>query len=61
MNLIMLFTTGFLKLGKVEIGPDESFYSFNPVEGSRFRFGGRTAPDFSKKINFEAYAGIWSY
>lgn len=56
MNLIMLFTTDFLNLGKIEIGPDDSFYSFNPVEGSRFRFGGRTTPDFSKKITFDGYA-----
>jgi hypothetical protein len=56
MNLIMLLTTGFLNLGKIEIGPDESFYSFNTVEGSRFRFGGRTTPDFNKKITYEAYA-----
>jgi len=56
MNLIMLFTTDFLNLGKIEIGPDDSFYSFNPVEGSRFRFGGRTTLDFSKKITFDGYA-----
>ncbi len=56
MNLVMLFTTDFLNLGKIEIGPDDSFYSFNPVEGSRFRFGGRTTPDFSKKITFNGYA-----
>jgi hypothetical protein len=55
MNLLMLFTTGFLKLGKIEIGPAESFYSFNSVEGSRFRFGGRTSTDLSKKITFEVY------
>ena len=42
MNLVMLFTTGFLNLGKIEIGPAESFFSINPVEGSRLRFGGRT-------------------
>lgn len=56
MNLLMLFTTGFLNLGTVDIGPAESFYSYNPVEGSRFRFGGRTTPDFNKRITLEAYA-----
>ncbi|HEX7494748.1 MAG TPA: DUF5686 family protein, partial [Bacteroidales bacterium] len=67
MNEITLLTTGFLNLKKIEIGPDESFYSYNPVEGSRFRFGGRTTPAFSKKITFDAYAAygltdkIWKY
>jgi hypothetical protein len=56
MNLITLITTGFLNLGDIEIGPDESFYSYNPVEGSRFRFGGRTTPAFSKKVTLDTYA-----
>lgn len=56
MNIIMLLTTEFLNLGKIEIGPVSNFYSFNTVEGSRIRFGGRTTPDFSKKITFDGYA-----
>lgn len=56
MNVIMLLTTSFLDLGKIELGPCGSFYSYNSVEGSRVRFGGRTTPEFSKKINFDAYA-----
>ena len=56
MNVLMLLTTDFLNLGKIELGPFGSFYSFNSVEGSRVRFGGRTTPDFSRKINFDAYA-----
>ena len=55
MNIITLLTTGYLNLGKTEIGPDESFYSFNPVEGSRFRFGGRTTAALSKRITYEGY------
>ena len=55
MGLVMLATTDFLELGKVEIGPAGSFYSFNSIEGSRIRFGGRTTPAFSKKINFDGY------
>ena len=39
--LLMLLTVGFLNLGKIEIGPVSSFYSYNSVEGSRFRFGGQ--------------------
>jgi len=55
MDLIAMFTAGFLNLGKIEIGPVSSFYSYNTVEGSRFRFGGRTTTDFSKKITFDGY------
>jgi hypothetical protein len=55
MNVLMLLTDDFLNLGPVEIGPSDSFYSFNTVEGSRFRFGGRTTPEFSKSLNFDGY------
>ncbi|MFZ0282571.1 MAG: DUF5686 family protein [Bacteroidales bacterium] len=56
MNIVMLLTTEFLDLGKVELGPVGNFYSFNTIEGSRFRFGGRTTTGFSKKITFDGYA-----
>lgn len=55
MKLVTLLTTGFYDLGNIEIGPVESFYSYNSVEGSRFRFGGRTTTEFSKKITFDTY------
>jgi hypothetical protein len=55
MDIITMITAGYLNLGKIEIGPVSSFYSYNTVEGSRFRFGGRTTTDFSKKITFDAY------
>jgi hypothetical protein len=55
MGIVMLLTTEFYNLGKFEIGPVGNFYSFNTVEGSRFRFGGRTTPDFSKKVTFDGY------
>ena len=55
MNLLMLITSDFLNLKSLEIGPWDSFYSYNNVEGSRFRFGGRTTPEFSKKLNFDGY------
>ena len=56
MNIVMLLSTEFLDLGKIELGPAGSFYSFNEVEGRRIRFGGRTTPDFSKKVTLEGYA-----
>ncbi|QNF34392.1 carboxypeptidase-like regulatory domain-containing protein [Adhaeribacter swui] len=63
-----LLIAGYKKAGpKIEIGPVATFYSFNPVEGFRLRFGGRTTPNFSKKINFDTYAAYgfkdekWKY
>jgi hypothetical protein len=56
MKILMLITDDYLDLGSVEIGPWDSFYSYNSVEGSRFRFGGRTTPVFSKALNFDGYA-----
>jgi hypothetical protein len=55
MDVIMLITTDFYTRKKFEFGPVGSFYSYNPVEGSRVRFGGRTTPDFSKKITLDGY------
>ncbi len=55
MGIVMLLTTEFYTFHNVEIGPVGNFYSFNGVEGSRFRFGGRTTPDFSKKVTFDGY------
>lgn len=55
MDIIMLLTTSFWELDKAEIGPVGSFYSHNPVEGSRIRFGGRTRSGFSKNFYFESF------
>ncbi|RNI31867.1 carboxypeptidase-like regulatory domain-containing protein [Rufibacter immobilis] len=50
-----------------EIGPVNTFYSFNPVEGFRLRVGGRTTTTFSKRVMFETYAAYgfkdekWKY
>ena len=56
MDLITMLISGFLNLGYIELGTITSFYSYNEVEGSRIRFGGRTSTDFSKKITLDAYA-----
>jgi hypothetical protein len=53
MEIVMLLTTQFLIFKNVEIGPVDNFYSFNPIEGSRVRLGGRTTPTFSKKFTFD--------
>jgi hypothetical protein len=46
---------GYLTWGKFELGPYFKLFSFNGVEGARFRFGFRTANSFSRKIQLEAY------
>lgn len=51
-----LALAGYKDVGPAEIGPVSTFYSFNPVEGFRLRFGGRTTTRFSKRFYSEAYA-----
>ena len=55
MNIATVVMFGYEDLGKYEIGPVNTFYMYNPTEGVRLRFGGRTTDKFSKKINFEDY------
>jgi hypothetical protein len=55
MDIVTMFTQGYLNLGKIELGPVFSFYSYNTIEGSRVRFGGRTTTDFSKKVTLDGY------
>lgn len=67
IDLILLILAGYKDFGDFEIGPVNTFYSYNPVEGVRARFGGRTTKNFSKKLNFETYAAYgfldeqWKY
>lgn len=55
MDFVLFLTSGYLRAGKFELGPSSSFYSYNRIEGQRFRIGARTSTDFSKKITFEGY------
>jgi hypothetical protein len=48
MDLITLYNAGYKSAGPFDIGPAGRFYSFNPVEGQRFRFGGRSNVKLSK-------------
>lgn len=64
----LLLIAGYWKPGYgLEVGPIGGLYSFNPVEGDRVRFGGRTNPEFSKRVNLEGYAAYgfrdqrWKY
>jgi hypothetical protein len=55
LDIATILFAGYKSFGPVEVGPINTFYSFNPVEGFRLRVGGRTTPQFSKRINFETY------
>jgi hypothetical protein len=50
----MLFTNYYI-VGLFEIGPYYRMYSYNPIEGNRFRFGGRTSNEFSTNLMLDGY------
>ena len=55
MDWVNFGLAGYKNFGTFETGPASTFYSFNPVEGFRVRFGGRSTPDLSKRYYFETY------
>jgi len=68
LDIATLILAGYKAAGPAyEIGPVSTFYSFNPVEGFRLRFGGRTTPKFSPRFYTEEYAAYgfkdqkWKY
>ncbi len=56
MDILTLVLAGYKSFGPFEVGPANTFYSFNPIEGLRLRVGGRTTPELSKRYYFETYA-----
>ncbi len=60
MDVLMLLVAGYWNFDKIDVGPVNTFYSFNDVEGFRLRLGGRTSDEFSKKIRFNGY-GIYGF
>lgn len=67
MDIATLLFAGYKGFNTFEIGPANTFYSFNPVEGFRLRLGGRTTPELSKRYYFETYGAYgfkdqkWKY
>jgi hypothetical protein len=55
VDVITLFVSGYKVVGNFEFGPYYTLYSFNPVEGNRFRLGGRTSNKFSTRLMLEGY------
>lgn len=56
VNLITIVANNYVTVGKFDLGQIFSIYSRNLIEGSRFRFGGRTNMNFSKTIQLQGYA-----
>ncbi len=57
-GLIEMLYEGYYDVGKFAIGPYYTFYSYNPIEGTRIRFGGRTSMELSENYRvggFGAY------
>ncbi|HVW96285.1 MAG TPA: DUF5686 family protein [Mucilaginibacter sp.] len=55
LDIATLLLAGYKGFGGFEMGPANTFYSFNPVEGFKLRVGGRTTPELSKRYYFETY------
>jgi len=55
LDIATLLLAGYKDFNWFEVGPANAFYSFNPVEGFKLRFGGRTTPNLSKRYYFETY------
>lgn len=56
MDLGYMLINGYYIWGNFEIGPYNKLVSFNDIEGTRFRFGGRTSNQFSTKLMLEGHA-----
>lgn len=50
VNLMMLLDEGYWNFGKIDLGPVNSFFGFNSVEGRILRLSGRTSPQFNKRF-----------
>ncbi|MBU2557610.1 MAG: DUF5686 and carboxypeptidase regulatory-like domain-containing protein [Bacteroidetes bacterium] len=54
-DFIYMGAFGYLPWNKFEIGPLAKIYSYNEVEGNRFRIGGRTSTLFSDNLRLEGH------
>ncbi len=57
VSVARIFVEGYHSIndGGFEVGPVNTFYSFNPVEGFRARLGGRTNMKFARDLQLEGY------
>lgn len=60
IKIVKAVGSGYLSIGKIDIGPYPLFYTYNYIEGHRAGLGLSTNDYFSKKLNlwgFAAYGG----
>lgn len=55
VDIVSTVISGYYERGLFEYGPYFTVFSFNAVEGARFRAGGRTSNKFSTWVEFEGY------
>ncbi|PLX13239.1 MAG: hypothetical protein C0597_11980 [Marinilabiliales bacterium] len=55
-KVVSMFVMYHYEIGKIQIGPYYKLYSFNEIEGNRFRFGGETSQNFSTNVQINAHA-----
>ena len=54
-KVVDMFSTGFFKFKYLGLGPYDSIYSFNDLEGPRFQMGFRTTKELSRTFRFMGY------
>ena len=55
MDVIMILSTGYIEFKKWDFGPVNAMYSYNKVEGNRFRVGGKTSAYLHPNIFGEVF------
>jgi hypothetical protein len=55
IDIFYVFVAGYAKSNNFEIGPYYNIVSYNRVEGTRFRLGGRTSRKFSRWYELNGY------
>jgi hypothetical protein len=55
IDILQMIAMGYYEKGLFEYGPYASLFSYNEIEGVRFRIGGRTSNDFSTKVRFSGH------
>lgn len=55
IDIVQTVVTGYYPMRNIELGPYFTTYSFNAVEGNRFRMGARTSSQWSRRVELEGY------